>query len=49
MLMRHVSLHDTIDTPSYTPAHTWLFEHTPPYNIERLQISGQAEYVNFTR
>jgi len=30
--MRHVSLHDTIDTPSHTPAHTRLLEHTPPYN-----------------
>jgi hypothetical protein len=33
MLMRHVSLHDTTDTPSHTPAHTRLLEHTPPYNI----------------
>jgi len=32
MWMRHVLLHDTIDTPSHTPAHTRLFEHTPPYN-----------------
>ena len=32
MSMRHVSLHDTIDTPSHTPAHTRLLEHTPPYN-----------------
>ena len=30
--MRHVSLHDTIDTPWHTPVHTRLFEHTPPYN-----------------
>ena len=30
--MRHVSLHDTIDTPSHTPAHTRLLERTPPYN-----------------
>ena len=30
--MRHVSLHHTIDTPSHTPAHTRLLEHTPPYN-----------------
>jgi len=30
--MRHVLLHDTIDTPLHTPAHTQLFEHTPPYN-----------------
>jgi len=28
--MRHVSLHDTIDTPSHTPAHTRLLERTPP-------------------
>jgi hypothetical protein len=32
--MRHVSLHDTIDTPSHTPAHTRLLERTPPYNIK---------------
>jgi len=32
MSMWHVSLHDTIDTPSHTPAHTQLLEHTPPYN-----------------
>jgi len=31
--MRHVSLHNTIDTPSHTPAHTRLLEHTPRYNI----------------
>jgi len=31
--MRHVSLHDTIDTPSHRPAHTRLLERTPPYNI----------------
>jgi len=30
--MRHVSLHDTIDTPSHTHAHTRLLERTPPYN-----------------
>jgi len=30
--MRHVSLHDPIDTPSHTPAHTRLLERTPPYN-----------------
>jgi len=30
--MRHVSLHDTIDTPLHTPAHTRLLERTPPYN-----------------
>ena len=30
--MWHVSLHDTIDTPSHMPAHTRLLEHTPPYN-----------------
>jgi len=32
MLMQHVSLHDTIDTTSHTPAHTRLLEHTSPYN-----------------
>jgi len=32
MSMRHVSLHDTIDTPSHTPMHTRLLDHTPPYN-----------------
>jgi len=32
MSVRHVSLHDTIDTPSHTPAHTRLLQHTPPYN-----------------
>jgi hypothetical protein len=32
MLMRHVSLHDTVDTPSHTPAHTRLLEHIPLYN-----------------
>jgi len=35
--MRHVSLHDTIDTPSHTPAHTRLLERTPPYNIAETQ------------
>jgi len=30
--MRNVSLHDTMDTPSHTPAHTRLLEHMPPYN-----------------
>ena len=32
MSMRYVSLHDRIDTPSHTPAHTRLLERTPPYN-----------------
>jgi len=41
--MRHVSLQDTRDTPSPTPAHTRLLEHTPPYNIPRcLVLSGSG-------
>jgi hypothetical protein len=32
MSMQHVSLHDTIDTPLHTHAHTRLREYSPPYN-----------------
>jgi len=32
MSMRHVALHDTIDTPSHTHAHARLLERTPLYN-----------------
>jgi len=33
MSIRHVLLHDTIRTPSLTPARTPLLEHTPLYNM----------------
>jgi len=32
MLVRHVSLHNMIETPLHTPAHARLLEHTPSYN-----------------
>jgi len=42
--MRHVSLYDSIDTPSHTPAHTWLLERTPPYNtVQWLEWSCQFQ------
>jgi len=43
--MRHVSLHDTIDTPSHTPAHTRLLERTPPYN--RTKVDPRDSFVAF--
>ena len=36
--MRHLPLHCTIYTPSHTPAHTQLLEHTPPYNMTNQDI-----------
>ena len=44
MSMRHVSLHDTIDTSSHTPAHTRLLERTPPYNV--LAHTG-SQYIDY--
>jgi len=46
MSMRHVSLHDTIDTPSHTPAHTRLLEHTPPYNTDYAETIVSVRQLN---
>jgi len=44
--MWHVSLHDTIDTTSHTPAHTQLLEHTPPYNTADPRVDGHSHLIS---
>ena len=39
MLVRDVSLHNTIDTPSHMPAHTRQLEQVPLYNIPLAELA----------